>query len=87
MTKKMGDDDPNPMETRERKAVSTFVRPNEHGATGSVSGADVARPRDREGHEADAGMVPGFTGTGASGSQSARSLHGIEPDEETDPQR
>lgn len=86
MKKEMGENDPNPMETRERKAVSTFDRPDEHGAKGSTSAADVARPRDREGHEGDAGMVPGFTGTSSSGSQSARSLYGMAPDEETDKQ-
>lgn len=42
------------------------------------SGRSVRRPRDKE---SDAAVVPGFTGTGPSGSQGGRVLHGVAPDD------
>jgi hypothetical protein len=73
--------DPNPMEGGERRARSTWERPEEGG---EVSAEGVARPRDKEAARGDVDVMPGFTGTGPSGSQSARSLYGVAPEEEPD---
>ena len=42
------------------------------------TGRNVRRPRDKA---SDAAVVPGFTGTGPSGSQGGRALHGVAPDD------
>ena len=42
------------------------------------SARDVRRPRDAA---EDQAVVPGFTGTGPSGSQGGRALHGVAPED------
>jgi hypothetical protein len=73
--------DPNPMENDERRVADTWENPGDHPG-GSVSGGDVARPQDKEAAQGDAGLVPGATGSGTSGSQSARSIYGMAPEDE-----
>ena len=64
----------------ERKAADTFAEPP--AGPGSVTAEDVARPSDREAVEATDKVVPGFTTTGPTGSQSGRSLYGMAPEDE-----
>lgn len=45
---------------------------------GRQTAEDVQRPRDGED---DLDVVPGFTATGPSGSQSGRALHGVAPED------
>lgn len=57
---------------------------NPAGASGdgSQTGQDVQRPRDREAMRGKERVVSGFTGTGPSGSQGGRAVHGVAPEDE-----
>ena len=77
--------DPNPLETGERRAVDRLEDPTALPG-GSASGENLAKPRDREAADGTTGVVPGFTGTGPSGTQSGRSLYGIAPDDDINPE-
>lgn len=65
--------------TKQRKGSPPAVEGSDVWRAEDVQTAeDIQRPRDAEDGMA---MVPGFTTTGQSGSQSGRALHGVAPDD------